>query len=150
MGRRGGDISQARRSRSDHRPNERLLITKSSSARNEDVGKGASATTIDLVLASNDLASNVAHCTTSEADHGSDHRKIETTLDLSIPDVQLKERLLLRNVPWKEINTRIAHALQTLPAGETVQEKTVTLISAVCETVHMLTPKAKTSPHAKR
>ncbi|KAH8193490.1 hypothetical protein TruAng_012345 [Truncatella angustata] len=65
-------------------------------------------------------------------------------------DFQPRERLLLRNAPWKEINKRIAHTLEALPAGETVQQKADYLMSAVAKAVHALTPKAKASPHAKR
>ncbi|KAJ5688203.1 hypothetical protein N7536_010822 [Penicillium majusculum] len=80
-------------------------------------------------------------CAIYGIEHGSDHRAIETVFD---------ERLLLKNVPWKEINTRIASALTATPSGGTVQQKTDRLITAVSEAVHTLTPKAKPSPYAKR
>jgi hypothetical protein len=112
--------------------------------------KGASATTIDLVLASSSLARQVSHCATADADYGSDHRAIETTIDMDMSNFQPRERLLFRNAPWKGINERIVHTLETLSMGETVQQKTDYLMWAVSEAVHALTPKAKASPYAKR
>jgi hypothetical protein len=87
--------------------------------------KGALVTTIDLVLASSSLARRVAHCSIMDEDHGSDHRAIETTIDMVVSYLQPRERLLLRNAPWIETNMRIVRTLKGLPAGETVQQMTV-------------------------
>ena len=106
--------------------------------------------TIDLVLASASLTDSMAKCAIHGTEHGSDHRAIETIFDALWPAPQHPERLLLKNAPWKEINARIASALATTPSGGTVQQKTDRLMSAVSEAVHVLTPRAKPSPHAKR
>ena len=107
-------------------------------------------TTIDLVLASEELAASTVKCSIYGTEHGSDHRAIETVFDISVPTPKPQERLLLRNAPWKEINARIAKTLNARPFEGTVQVKTDVLMSAVLEAVHSLTPKARPSPYAKR
>lgn len=106
-------------------------------------------TTIDLVLASEELESATVKCTLYETEHGSDHRTIEAVFDISVPIPRPQERLLLKNAPWKEINARIANSLG-LPSEGAVQQKTDRLKAAVTEAVHALTPKAKPSPYTKR
>lgn len=106
--------------------------------------------TIDLVLASDNLTDLMIKCAIHGTEHGSDHRAIETVFDAPWSAPKHQERLLLKNAPWKEINVRIASALTATPSGGTVQQKTDRLMTAVSEAVHALTPKAKPSPHAKR
>jgi exonuclease III len=111
---------------------------------------GDYATTIDLVLASKELADMVLRCAVHDTEHGSDHRMIETVFDSSVPVLQQQERLLLKNALWKAINDRIAKTLSvTLPAG-TTQQRTDRLMAAVLEAVHALTPRARPSLYAKR
>jgi hypothetical protein len=107
-------------------------------------------TTIDLVLASDELKDAMVQCTAHGMDHGSGHCTIETVFDVSTPVARRQERLLLKNAPWKEINTRIANSLENAPLNGTVQQKTDRLMAAVLEAVHTLTPKAKPSPYVKR
>ena len=106
-------------------------------------------TTIDLVLASEELKNAMVKCTLYGTEHGSDHRTIEGVFDISVPTPRPQERLLLKNAPWKEINARIANSLGLSSEG-TVQQKTDRLMAAVMEAVHALTPKAKPSPYTKR
>ncbi|KAI3091337.1 hypothetical protein CBS147333_10307 [Penicillium roqueforti] len=106
--------------------------------------------TIDLVLASENLTDYMVKCAIPETEHGSDHCAIETVFDAPWSGPKHQERLLLKNAPWKEINARIANTLAALPSEGTVQQKTDRLMSAVSEAVHALTPRAKPSPHAKR
>ena len=108
------------------------------------------ATTIDLVLASQELASATEKCRVHETEHGSDHRAIETTFDIATPERSMGERLLFKNAPWTEIRDRIASTLRFTPVGGRVQEQTDRLMSTVLEAVHKLTPKAKPSPYAKK
>jgi exonuclease III len=110
---------------------------------------GGHETTIDLVLASEELKDAMVKCTLYGTEHGSDHRTIETVFDVSVPIPRPQERLLLKNAPWKEINARIASSIGSPLAG-TVQQKTDRLMAAVSGAVHTLTPKAKPSPYAKR
>ncbi len=107
-------------------------------------------TTLDLVLASEELTTSTIKCAIHETEHGSDHRTIDTVFDISVPVPKQQDRLLLKNAPWKEINARIARALDATPSEGTVQQKTDRLMSVVLEAVHALTPKARPSPHAKR
>jgi len=68
-------------------------------------------TTIDLVLASEELTASTVKCAIYGTEHGSDHRAIETAFDVSVPVPKQQERLLLKNAPWKEINARITKTL---------------------------------------
>ncbi|KAJ5737265.1 uncharacterized protein N7483_002390 [Penicillium malachiteum] len=106
--------------------------------------------TIDLVLASENLAESITKCALLETDHGSDHCAIESVFDAQWLGPKHQERRLLKNAPWKEINARIQSALAILPSEGTVQQKTDRLMAAVSEAVHALTPRAKPSPYAKR
>ena len=74
------------------------------------------ATTIDLVLASQELASVVLKCKIHETEHGSDHRTIEMSFDVEVPDHATQSRLLFKNAPWNAIRERIAQALYDRPA----------------------------------
>jgi hypothetical protein len=106
--------------------------------------------TIDLVLASEELREGVLKCAVHETEHGSDHRTIETVFDVLVPEPVYQERLLLKNAPWKEIRARIATTLGDTPLEGTVQQRTDRLMSAVLDAVYSLTPKARPSPYAKR
>ena len=107
-------------------------------------------TTIDLVLASENLTDPMIKCAVLGTDHGSDHCAIETVFDSPWSAPKHQGRLLLKNAPWKEINARITSTLAATPSEGTVQQKTDRLMSAVSDAVHDLTPRAKPSPHAKR
>ena len=107
-------------------------------------------TTIDLVLASTELAEEMVRCGIHYTNHGSDHQAIETEFDISVPDRPASERLLWKNAPWAEIRARVATSLQAVPLGGSVQLQTDRLMTAVTEAVLKLTPKAKPSPYAKR
>lgn len=112
--------------------------------------KGDQETTIDLILASEELASTLMRCTIHPTEHGSDHRAIETTFDVAPPERVIEQRLLFKNAPWTAIRARITTALRFIPVGGGVQQQTDRLMAAVCEAVGELTPKARPSPYAKR
>ncbi|KAI2868281.1 hypothetical protein CBS11852_11371 [Aspergillus niger] len=84
--------------------------------------------TIDLVLASDNLTDSVIKCAILGTEHGSDHCAIETVFDAPWSLPQHQGRLLLKNAPWKEINAKIANTLAATPAEGTVQQKTDRLI----------------------
>ena len=111
---------------------------------------GGYGSTIDLVLASEELAEAVIRCGVHRTEHGSDHRAIETVFDIEVPVPTHHDRLLLKNAPWKDIRAKIANTLGDTPAEGTVQQRTDRLMSAVSGVVHSLTPKARPSPYAKR
>lgn len=106
--------------------------------------------TIDLVLASEDLVGALVKYTPHETDHGSDHQAVETWLDVAMPRSRGEPRLLFKNAPWKEINEKVASRLSLMAAGGSVQQQTDRLMVTVLETVCELTPKAKPSTYAKR
>jgi hypothetical protein len=106
--------------------------------------------TIDLILASEELATSMVKCVIHATEHGSDHRAIETTFDVATPERVVEGRLLFKNAPWKDIRARIDSSLRSAPFGGSVQQQTDRLMTAVLEAVHVLTPKAKPSPYATR
>jgi hypothetical protein len=106
--------------------------------------------TINLVLASEDLTDSVIKCAILRTEHGLDHYAIETVFNAPWLLLKHQGRLLLKNTLWKEINARIANTLSATPSEGTVQQKTDWLMSVVSEAVHSLTPKSKPSPHAKQ
>lgn len=108
---------------------------------------GSSETMIDLILASEELASTVDIHTT---EHGSDHRAIEIMFDISTPERTPEQRLLFKDAPWTAIRARIATALRFIPVGGGAQQQTDRLMAAVLEAVYALTLKAKPSLYAKR
>ena len=106
--------------------------------------------TIDLVLALEELAANMIKCATLETDHGSDHQAIGTVFEVETANQQQPERLLFKNASWKQINARISENLEKLLTQGTVQQNTDRLMSVVCEAVRSLTPIAKPSPPIDR
>ena len=77
-------------------------------------------TTIDLVPASTKLADTTVKCTIYRIEYGSDHCAIETVFNTLVLVPKQRDRLLLKNVPWKETNTRIAKALDATPSRGTI------------------------------
>jgi hypothetical protein len=80
---------------------------------------GDYSSTIDLVLASENLIDAMVKCAVHKTEHGSDHRAIETVLNTPWPAPKHQEQLLFKNTPWKEINTRIASTLAATPSKGT-------------------------------
>lgn len=102
------------------------------------------------MLASAELASSVLTCKIYDTGHGSDHRAIETSFDVELPDHITQPRLLFKNAPWNAIRERVAQGLGDRPPCGDVQLQTDRLIQVVMEEVNALTLKAKASPYAKR
>ncbi|KJZ68983.1 hypothetical protein HIM_11624 [Hirsutella minnesotensis 3608] len=55
--------------------------------------------TIDLVLASAELTDEMTSCVIRPTEHGSDHRAIQTTFDIRVPERTFPLRLMLKNAP---------------------------------------------------
>jgi hypothetical protein len=106
--------------------------------------------TIDLVLASVELASAVIQCRIHTTEHGSDHRLIETNFDVSVPEHTAQSRLLFKNAPWNAIKARITASLLHKPPTGCAQIQTDRLMGAVIGAIEELTPRAKLSLYAKR
>ncbi|KAI7758835.1 hypothetical protein LZL87_013818 [Fusarium oxysporum] len=113
-------------------------------------GPGGIASTIDLVLASTELADEMMSYGIHPTEHGSDHRAIRTEFDTTPPERTPSDRLLFKNAPWLEIKERVRTKLEALPCGGTVQAQTDRLMSVVLDAINDLVPRAKPSPYAKR
>ncbi|KAG6996291.1 RNA-directed DNA polymerase from mobile element jockey [Fusarium oxysporum f. sp. conglutinans] len=96
-------------------------------------GPGGKTSTIDLALASTELADEMTSCGIHPTEHGSDHRAIWTEFDTKPPERTPSDRLLFKNAPWLEI-----------------KERTDRLMSVVLDAINDLVPRAKASPYAKR
>jgi hypothetical protein len=103
-----------------------------------------------LILASAELADTLVKCGIHSTEHGSDHRAIETILNIGLLERPLAQRLLFKNAPWNDIRARVAAALENTPTSGSTQQQTDTLMTIVTEAVTTLTPKAKPSPYSKR
>lgn len=101
--------------------------------------------TIDLILATSEIADEVVRCALHPVDHGSDHRAIQTTFDVALPERDTAPRLLFKNAPWSLIRARVKEGLERLSGSVGVQEQTDQLMHVVVEAVEDLTPRAK--PH---
>ncbi|KAH7471998.1 hypothetical protein FOMA001_g13204 [Fusarium oxysporum f. sp. matthiolae] len=69
-------------------------------------GPGGIASTIDLVLASTELADEMTSCGIHPTEHGSDHRAIRMEFDTTPPERTPSDRLIFKNAPWLEIKER--------------------------------------------
>jgi exonuclease III len=55
--------------------------------------------TIDIMLASDELAATALKCDIHNTEHGSDHRAIKTEFDVALPEHHPEPRLLWKNTP---------------------------------------------------
>ncbi|RKK97848.1 hypothetical protein BFJ70_g17589, partial [Fusarium oxysporum] len=106
--------------------------------------------TIDLTLASAELADEMVHCGIYPTEHGSDQRAIQAEFDLAMPERTAEPRLLFKNAPWNAIRERVKEKLSPLPWDGDVQTQTDKLMDVVLDAIHDLVPRAKPSPYAKR
>ncbi|XP_044720163.1 endonuclease-reverse transcriptase domain-containing protein [Hirsutella rhossiliensis] len=106
--------------------------------------------TIDLVLASAELADELTSCVIHPTEHGSDHRAIQTTFDIRVPERTFPQRLMLKNAPWIAIATRVEDELRPLPWTVGVQTQADQLMRVVTKALRDLTPRAQPPPYAKR
>lgn len=106
--------------------------------------------TIDLVLATSELAEEMVECGIHPTEHGSDHRAIRTAFDVATPERTVTHRLQLKNAPWILISARVEDNLRPLPWTVDVQTQTDQLMQVVLEAIHDLTPRAPPPAYAKR
>ncbi|KYK54123.1 hypothetical protein DCS_06080 [Drechmeria coniospora] len=91
--------------------------------------------TIDLVLASAELADELTSCVIHPTEPGTDHRAIQTTFDIQVPERTFPQRLMLKNAPWIAIATRT---------------QADHLMRLVTKALQDLTPRAQPPSYAKR
>ena len=111
--------------------------------------------TVDVLLASTNLAEAKLWCQIHETDHGSDHKPIEAafTLGLDETPVNARGRLLLKDADWNRINIQLKASLRPCRIGadlSQLNEDAEHLVKTVTDTLHQLAPRAKPSPYAKR
>ena len=73
--------------------------------------------TINLILASDELASTIVKYTVYRTEYGFDHRAIKTIFNIAVPKHTLEQRILFKNIPWNKIRNRIATALRIILVG---------------------------------
>lgn len=105
--------------------------------------------TLDLMLTSHSLAETHLKCQIHQTEHGSDHRAIQTELDIEHLDPIAPVRFLFKNAPLNEINQAVQEDLRHEPMMEGTQNKANQLLRIVSDNVFRLTPIAKPSPYAK-
>lgn len=106
--------------------------------------------TIDLVLATSEMAEEVVECDIHTTEHGSDHRATQTIFDVATPERDVAPRLLLKNAPWPMILARVEDNLRPLPWTVDVQTQTDQLMEVVLEAIRELTPRAQPPAYTKR
>ncbi|KAJ6436994.1 reverse transcriptase [Purpureocillium lavendulum] len=106
--------------------------------------------TIDLILTTSELADEMMICAPHTTDHGSDHRAIQTTFDVALPERVTTPRLMFNNAPWNLIRTRVEEGLRELSWTAGVQAQTDQLMRVVVLAIDDLTPRAEPTPYAKR
>ncbi|OAQ58910.1 reverse transcriptase [Purpureocillium lilacinum] len=106
--------------------------------------------TIDLILTTSELADEMMICAPHTTDHGSDHRAIQTTFDVALPERVTTPRLMFKNAPWNLIRTRVEEGLRELSWTANVQAQTDQLMRVVVSAIDDLTPRAEPTPYAKR
>lgn len=102
------------------------------------------------MLALAELVDEVISCMVHPIEHGLDHRAIQTTFDIQVPERTCARRLLLRNAPWVSIAARVEDELRPLPWDVDVQMQADQLMRVVTKVLHDLTPRAQPPPYAKR
>lgn len=107
--------------------------------------------TIDLVLGTEELADEVVKCAIHPTEYGSDHRPIQTVIDIDVPHQDVEPGLLFKNAPWTAIRQRISKELKSVCWwARGLQGQTDKFMEIVMGAIKDLTPRAKPTPYAKR
>lgn len=110
----------------------------------------ASQSTFDLMLTSYSLAESHLKCQIHQTEHGSDHRVMETELDIDLTEPAPPVQYLFKNALWNEIKQAVEVDLRHEPIVEGTQNQANQVLRIVLDNVFWLTPIAKPSPYAKR
>ena len=89
-------------------------------------------------------------CKIHDEDHGSDHLAIKTRFNLEAPVQTQTKKLLFKEAPWQQIREATFKILEVSPLPRDTQGRCDRLMDAVSQAVQAYTPKAKSSPYAKR
>ncbi|KID81061.1 Endonuclease/exonuclease/phosphatase [Metarhizium guizhouense ARSEF 977] len=107
--------------------------------------------TIDLVLGTEELADDMVKCAIHPTEYGSDHRPIQTVIDIDVPHQDVEPGLLFKNAPWTAIRQRISRELKSVCwLARGLQGQTDKFMEIVMGAIKDLTPRAKPTPYAKR
>ena len=90
-------------------------------------------------------------CDIYGAEHGSDHRAIQTSFNFRRPERELRSRLLLRHAPWPRIQDAVRQDLTTLPHEiRDLDQFTDNFLQVVTKAIQTYTPRTRPSPYTKR
>lgn len=106
--------------------------------------------TIDLMLATPGLTSELAKCSVREHEYGSDHRAIQTSFWMDVDRQENQGRLLFKNAPWDK---KMEVVEQRKEAGFPTEDANVMssrLTSWVNKALEKHCPRVKPSPYMKR
>ena len=113
--------------------------------------RGDSWSTIDLILASTDIAELRTKCEIYLIEHSSDYRAITSEFDINVPEKISIVRYQWEQAPWEKIREAVARDLAQHPLRkDSVQNQTNRLMQIIGDAVFSYTLKAKPSPYTKR
>ncbi|KAK7178484.1 zinc knuckle, partial [Paraphaeosphaeria sporulosa] len=111
------------------------------------------ASTIDLILATPELANEVCSCSIDETEHGSDHSAIRTKMVVEWQSPDTKPRKLWRKTRWSDVRRMVEAAMHARPEPQdygSVNAYCEYIMELVTPAVEKHVPVAKPSPYAKR
>lgn len=106
--------------------------------------------TIDLMLTTPGLASELAKCSLWEHEYGSDHRAIQTSFCIDVESREMPERFLFKNAPWDKVRDAVKQEKETGFPATDVDEMVNRLMLWVNKAIKEHCPRAKPSPYTKR
>ena len=112
-----------------------------------DIGRMS---TIDLILTTPGLASELAKCSLWEHEYGSDHRAIRTSFCIDVGRQDTQERLLFKNAPWDKIREAVERQKEAGFPAENVEEMMSRIVTWANCALEAHCPRAKPSPYMKR
>ena len=115
------------------------------------------ASTVDVVLGSNDVRERLQYCRVHSTDYGSDHRPIALEVELEPVREGLKRgRRLYKDADWDKIRSEISSRLgdgrymKRITDTNTFDRAAEIFVSSVNSILEENVPRAKESPYAKR
>lgn len=106
--------------------------------------------TIDLMLATPGLESDLAKCSIWEQEYGSDHRAIHTSFWIDMDTPESQGRLLLKNARWDKIREAVGRQTEAGFPTEDVDEMVMSFNHWVSTALEEHYSRAKPSQYTKR